>query len=300
MKLLGSICLLYVAAEEDVSDENAITPIVNACNLESGELGFDVTIKNLASVPQLFNSYADSFEETDDGLNVILKFEALSDLDEFEITFDEDAQTMQAVLTIGDPDAEPVDPENCQNKQTVQGIDICMDTVSVSYSFTCNYSLADQEVDQEVHVQANQVVDSSESTGEGALQYDLLVGTGDDLSATQFDTVMGEVVNFKISPKTAGIVFATVKSCTISFDTDSGTESINIIGHNAKDMCYLDAVGAMWTDPTAVSSKGDISGQWKAFQWVSNGLSTIENQKLSCTIGLSQNQNTATAEECDI
>ena len=64
-----------------------------------------------------------------------------------------------------------------------------------------NDSLADQKLDQEVHVSANQVVETAQNSNTGTLQYDLFVGTDGNLDATTLDTVMGQIVQFKISPK---------------------------------------------------------------------------------------------------
>merc|ERR1712189_170237 len=93
----------------------------------------------------------------------------------------------------------------------------------------------------------------------------------------------GEEVNFTIRPLTPNIVYATVKSCAIKLGEHG---EIKIFGYNDLDMCFLEEAGATWT--TSASQMGSISGHWKAFQWVTNGLTDSEQQTFSCLLGLSQ------------
>merc|ERR1719454_2448167 len=100
----------------------------------------------------------------------------------------------------------------CEKSEKIDGIEICSDNVSLGYIFTCKYSLEDQVIDQNFNVDTSI---GFEAHGEGQINYSLLVGDNEETGNNVF---MGQTVNFKIRPKTEGIVYATVKSCSITFE----------------------------------------------------------------------------------
>ena len=167
-------------------------------------------------------------------------------------------------------------------KTEVDGVEVCS-AVAEKITVQCKYSLADQTLD-EASFQVTGQDNQAEAENTGTLKYNLSV---DD------DKSIGEEITFTISPVNSGLVYATVKACHVTKDTDK----LTIIGHGEQDHCTNSVIGA-----TAItdnfSSNGDIKGKWTAFKWSTSAEDNAESQGLECTIELSEDVSTDAVEEC--
>jgi len=265
---------MCVTKEVPAVTQEAGEPVINSCNNEDGEMELDLCIKGISEPPS-----DQWYLNSDDG--GYYRKVAANDTDVTkEFTQDESGNDILK-LSISTSKTD----ELCETV-VLNGIEVCMEAFEASYMFTCIYDLGDQTLEQDVTVGVNVVTEvgvAAESTG--TINYELTVDND--------SVVMGEMVNFTIRPKNPDIVYATAKSCAVKL----GDEEIKIFGYS-KDMCYLEEAGASWT--SSASATGNISGSWRAFQWVNNGLSSSEDQKLSCLIGLSEMQSTETTDKCEL
>ena len=102
----------------------------------------------------------------------------------------------------------------------------------------------------------------------------------------------GEEIKFRINPVNANLVYATVKECHVK----KGSQELTIIGHGAPH-CRNPVVNAK-TYTSFFSSQGQIEGSWTAFKWSTAEVDNVEDQTLSCKIGLSQAKSTAAVNQC--
>lgn len=163
--------------------------------------------------------------------------------------------------------------------ETVEGTTVCLQT-GHNLQFECAYSLEDQALDTvDFKVSGSDAEDSA--TGTGTLGYTLAVT----------ETMkIGEPAAATITPKTPNLVIATVKSCSVSHDHDGKTESADqsVELFNSNAVPSPNPLGV-----TIATGKGQevLSFGWKAFKWsttkVGNDVEMLEDQTLSCSIGLS-------------
>ena len=169
-------------------------------------------------------------------------------------------------------------------RTSVDGVDVCTQ-VAETVTLQCKYSLEEQTIaDESFDVTGQDVAAIAENTG--TLDYTLAVS---DTNA------IGDKVTFTITPKNAGLVYATIKSCDVTRDSDE----LTIIGHGS-DHCLNSVVNAEETT-AGFTSNGPIQGAWTAFKWSTATTSDdAESQGLKCTIGLSQTASTDAVEACTL
>ena len=97
-------------------------------------------------------------------------------------------------------------------KIKVDGVDVCVDTAE-NFTFKCKYSLADQTVSDNYDVTGQNT--EAQAEGTGTLGY--------SLSVTTPNVEIGEKVSFRVTPTNPGLVFATIKSCDVSYNGDDVT-----------------------------------------------------------------------------
>ena len=152
----------------------------------------------------------------------------------------------------------------------VDGVTVCSE-VDETVTLKCKYSLADQDVSDNYQVTGQDTAATAEGTG--SLDYTLTVEDNKNI---------GDTIKFTITPKNAGLVYATVKSCDVTKDNDA----LTIVGHGAphctNPVVNTAAVTALFT------SQSTIEGTWTAFKWSTTEANNVEAQGLSCTIGLSE------------
>ena len=167
-------------------------------------------------------------------------------------------------------------------RTSVDGVEVCTQ-VAETVTLQCKYSLEEQTItDESFDVTGQDVAALAENTG--TLDYTLVV------SDTQ---AIGDKVTFTITPKNAGLVYATIKSCDVTRDSDE----LTIIGHGS-DHCLNSVVNAEETT-AGFTSNGPIQGAWTAFKWSTATTSDdAESQGLKCKIGLSQTASTDAVEAC--
>ena len=146
--------------------------------------------------------------------------------------------------------------------------------------FACSYGLGDRVVQDNFHVGGTDLNLIAEQRG--TLGYTLQVEKSSSL-------MIGTAVNFVITPKNPGLVYATVKSCDV-FKGDENDDGVTIIGMNSMgqdaDMCVNPIINSQLQ---TFSSKEALIGSWTAFKWNTDRLqSNAEGQTLSCKIGLSK------------
>jgi len=170
-----------------------------------------------------------------------------------------------------------VDSKGCDEK-TVNNVKVCVKT-GHELSFECSYSLEDQSLDAaDFTVSGSDFADST--TGVGKLTYTLAM---DGSSALK----IGDVAKATITPKTAGLVHASINECNVSHDHDgistNDDQSVSIINPGLYPVCPLTAV------VETGKGTGVLSFSWKSFKWTTekNGGNDVqEDQKLTCSISL--------------
>ena len=163
----------------------------------------------------------------------------------------------------------------------VDGVDVCV-KVAEQITLQCKYSLADQDVTDDFQVTGQDTQATAENTG--TLGYTLTVEDGN----------IGDQIKFTVSPLNSGLVYATVKSC----DVVKGGNQLTIVGHGSQS-CTNPVVNTQ-AITSLFSSQNDIEGSWKAFKWSTASAQNVEDQSLSCTIGLSENVSDVTVEDCSL
>ena len=102
------------------------------------------------------------------------------------------------------------------------------------------------------------------------------------------------MIKFTVTPVNPDLVFATVKECHVT----KNNQQLTIIGHGDNDPKCTNPIVSAKADTDYFSSQGPIEGSWIAFKWSTEANDNVETQGLSCTIGLSENQNNAAVEDC--
>ena len=162
----------------------------------------------------------------------------------------------------------------------VDGVTVCT-AVAEQITLECKYPLDDQNLDDSFTVSGQDTTAQAENTGN--LVYNLEV---DD------NKLIGEEIKFRINPVNANLVYATVNECHVK----RGGQELTIIGHGTPH-CTNPVVGAK-TYTSFFSSQGQIEGSWNAFKWSTAQNDNVEDQTLSCKIGLSQAKSTVAVDDC--
>ena len=169
----------------------------------------------------------------------------------------------------------------------VDGVDVCKE-VGETITLRCKYPLADQVISDTYQVSGQDTEAAAENTG--TLSYNLRVD--------QDSWAIGDEVTFTIDPVNSNLVYATIKECHVTKTVNNVKQELTIIGHGA-DYCTNPVVGAGITN---FSEKSSLTGTWTAFKWsTATTDADAEDQGLSCTIGLSQNQaNDNVVQDCTL
>ena len=101
---------------------------------------------------------------------------------------------------------------------------MCTDTAE-NFTFKCRYSLADQTVTDNYEVTGQDTEALAEGTGT----------LGYSLSVTTKNVEIGDDVSFTVTPTNPGLVYATIKSCDVSYDS----QDVTIIGMLLKTSSFL-------------------------------------------------------------
>ena len=163
---------------------------------------------------------------------------------------------------------------------TVDGVKVCTE-VDETITLQCKYSLEDKTVTDSFDVTGQDT--SATAEGTGTLDYTITV---------EDNKKIGETVKFTISPVNDNLVFATVKSCDVTRNSDA----LTIIGHG-QDHCTNPVVNAK-AETNLFTSQGDIEGTWTAFKWSTATNDNVETQGLSCTIALSEAASADPVDDC--
>ena len=162
----------------------------------------------------------------------------------------------------------------------VDGVTVCSE-VDETITLQCKYSLADRTIDDTYQVTGQDTAATAEGTG--TLDYNLVV---------EDNKAIGDEITFTINPVNANLVFATVKECHVTKDS----QELTIIGHGVEH-CLNPVVNAKAiTD--LFSSQSTIQGSWTAFKWSTAESDNVESQGLKCKIGLSQAKSTDAVSNC--
>ena len=139
--------------------------------------------------------------------------------------------------------------------------------------FECAFSLENQDLNTaDFTVSGSDTEKSAKNTGK--LGYTLAVNTG---------MTIGDKAAATITPKTKGLVIATVNSCSVSNEEEDSRVKL------------FDSNKAPQTNPLGVSidvgsGKDILKFGWSSFKWSTtkvNDKDVIKDQELSCNIGLS-------------
>lgn len=167
--------------------------------------------------------------------------------------------------------SKKVDSEGCE-KETVNGVTVCVKT-GHTLDFECAYSLENQDLNTaDFTVSGSDTEKSAKNTGK--LGYTLDVNT---------DMTIGDKAAATITPKTKNLVIATVNSCSVSNEKEDSRVKL------------FDSNKAPQDNPLGVSidvgsGKDILKFGWSSFKWSTtkvNNKDVIEDQELSCNIGLS-------------
>lgn len=166
---------------------------------------------------------------------------------------------------------------------TVDNVKVCTKT-GHDLSFKCEYSLADQTLDQQAFTVSGSDKEAT-AEGSGKLNYKLTV----DNTAV----AIGSTITATITPVTAGLVDATIATCAVTHKTKS--ESVDIIKANLKPTCELGAAIATG------QGKANLSFSWNAFKWTTtkvNDADVVEDQEVECTIKLAKTAPLESVQSC--
>ena len=169
-------------------------------------------------------------------------------------------------------------------KIKVDGTEVCSE-VAEKITVQCKYPLEEMKVENGFAVTGQNVVAEAENSQQatGVLKYNMEVDN---------DKNIGQDINFKITPATPGLVYATIKSCDVVKDS----VKLTIIGHGAEGCTNSIVDVAALTE--SFSSDDVIEGKWTAFKWSTTSENNAESQTLECIIGLSETPSTHAVENC--
>jgi len=172
-------------------------------------------------------------------------------------------------------------------KEKVDDIEVCTKIGHV-ITFTCSYSMDNQDIKTDTDFKVSGSDTEKTATGTGELKYKL------EVDKASFS--IGSKVTASITPVTAGLVHATIESCSVK--NTSENKSVTLIGDGMKRECKLGV------DVTAAQGTGNLGFTWSSFKWSTalNAQKTAdsspdENQEVSCNISLSKAQPTTEAQD---
>jgi len=160
----------------------------------------------------------------------------------------------------------------------VDKVNVCVKT-GHTLKFECAYSLETKMLNT-----ADLTVSGSDTEksaiGTGKLNYVLAVNKA---------MTIGDLATATITPKTSGLVYATVNSCSVSHDDDNNADTadakIELFNSN-----MVPEKNPLGVTITTGSGKDVLDFGWTSFKWSTqkvDGSDIAEKQTLSCEIGLS-------------
>lgn len=168
---------------------------------------------------------------------------------------------------------------------TVDDVKVCTKT-GHDLSFKCEYSLADQTLDQQDFTVSGSDKEAT-ADGIGKLNYALSVDNNAEFK-------IGSKVTATITPATKNLVDATIKSCTVTHKGNK--ESVDIVKDNLNPTCELGAAIATG------QGKEDLVFSWRAFKWTTsldtNKKEIVEDQQVKCTIELAKKAAVKSGQTC--
>ena len=192
---------------------------------------------------------------------------------EGETTFEDDTLILKKTIT-----------ENCQRK-TVDGITLCLDK-GHNLEFKCSYLLKTTTVVNSVNVQGYDTSVSGE--GFGKLNYRLTVVDG--------NVDIGETVQVEIEAINKNLVWHALQDCQVTKDGNS----VSILNWHANDNNLVSfCPNVLGAAVETKSSKDTTKFSWKAFKWSTSTPDQVEDQKITCTIALSEMEPIVNTPGCD-
>lgn len=169
-----------------------------------------------------------------------------------------------------------IDSQGC-TKKNVDGVNVCIKT-GHNLVFECSYSLEDQDLDS-VDLTVSGSDSEATAVNTGTLTYTLGVNTG---------LKIGDVATATITPKTAGLVEATVTECSVEHDQDgnSATTPQSVGLFNSGVVPDFNPLGVGIATGTGLDA---LTFSWNSFKWTTtkkNNADVVESQHLKCKISL--------------
>jgi hypothetical protein len=249
----------------------ANTPSVKSCNDVNGQVVVSATVP-VDSVQEDLSALAD-WTKSANGKSYEASWNDFSDPAKWTKTQEErtrvnpnDGSTIkyQALVL-----KTTIDSEGCEKKK-VDGVEVCIKT-GHKLSFECSYSLENQDLDTDFTVSGSDFVDSQ--SGVGKLSY--------TLALTNSALTIGDTATATITPKTSGLVHASINECHVAHPND---ETVSIIDAGLYPICPLSA------SIETGKGTGVLTFSWTSFKWTTqkkDGSDVIEDQTLKCAISLS-------------
>jgi hypothetical protein len=256
----------------------ANTPSVKSCNDVNGQVVVSATVP-VDSVQEDLSALAD-WTKSANGKSYEASWNDFSDPAKWTKTQEErtrvnpnDGSTIkyQALVL-----KTTIDSEGCDKKK-VDDVEVCIKT-GHKLSFECSYSLENQDLDSDFTVSGSDFVDSQ--SGVGKLTY--------TLALTNSALTIGETATATITPKTSGLVHASINECHVAHDNDGDShtndETVSIIDAGLYPICPLSA------SIETGKGTGVLTFSWTSFKWTTqkkDGSDVVEDQTLKCAISLS-------------
>jgi len=249
------------------------------CNNDNGEVVMSAKVPK-ADVQFDLSSLADWSLDSEDPPNYVAEWTSFTGtgfaIEQAERTKLSDSTKYQALVI-----TKTIDSDGCTTA-LVEGVTVCLKT-GHELDFECAYDLSDQELDA---VDFTVAGSDSEKTavGEGTLTYTLEVNSG---------LKIGETALATITPKTAGLVWATVNSCTVEHDHDGNgaTDDSSIKLFESNTLPNPNPLGVVFG---VVKGKNVLDFNWASFKWTTQkkaGQDVVETQNLKCSISLKLHEN---------
>ena len=231
---------------------DAASSSVDSCNDKDGIIEMTFTLRNYSG-----RSYPGIDPVTGKGVFTV---------DQLQPSFSDDGEFLYMDKVLGGTGCTEI---------VVDGVTVCKE-VGETIILRCKYPLADQVLSDTYQVSGQDTDAVAENTG--TLSYNLSVDQNSEI---------GDQITFTIDPVNSNLVYATIKECHVTKTVNNVKQELTIIGHGA-NYCTNPVVAAGITN---FSEKGSLTGSWTAFKWsTATTDADAEDQGLSCTIGLSQNQ----------
>merc|ERR1711970_25274 len=261
MKLFGAL-LVAARADPSVTCNNENDEVVMRAKVPVGDVQKDLSLLADWSLDDASENYVAEWTSfTGTGFTI----------EQAERTKLSDSTKYQALVI-----TKTIESDGC-TKALVDGVNVCIKT-GYDLDFECAYDLSDQELDTVDFTVAGSDVANS-AVGEGTLTYTLEVNSG---------LKIGETAPATITPKTAGLVEATVESCTVQHDDDSnaGTDDSSVNLFDSNEIPDPNPLGVTFGD---VKGNGVLDFNWASFKWTTQkkeGQDVVETQSLKCNISL--------------